>query len=118
MVCLPRRPAFGLFHWNPLLRARDWIEALVPAPAVMLLLAVPVAHGRRRRSRFTPRRHAQQHHHNRALVTATITDDHNGTLTDEPIPTSDAGLDAVTAALAMWAGVAAVAAILLAGTQA
>jgi len=44
--------------------------------------------------------------------------DDNGALTDDPTPTSRAGADAVTAALFMWAGVPAAAAILLAGTQA
>ena len=44
--------------------------------------------------------------------------DHNGALTDEPTPTTRAGVDAVTATLFMWAGVTAAAAILLAGTRA
>ena len=44
--------------------------------------------------------------------------DHNGALTDEPTPTTRAGVDAVTAALFMWAGVTAAAVILLAGTRA
>jgi hypothetical protein len=44
--------------------------------------------------------------------------DDNGALTDEPTPTTRAGLDAVTAALFMWAGVTIAAAILLAGTRA
>src|SRR5690349_2877099 len=95
-------PPSGLFRRHPLLRASDRIEALVPAPAVMLLLlAAPVAatvgaavHDSRRDADAD----AQQHHHNRALVTATITDDHNGTLTDEPIPTSNARVNAVTTA--------------------
>jgi hypothetical protein len=43
--------------------------------------------------------------------------DNNGALTDEPTPTTRAGLDAVTATLFMWAGVTAAAAILLAGTR-
>ncbi len=43
--------------------------------------------------------------------------DHNGALTDEPTPTTRAAVDAVTAAVAMWAGVAAVAAVLVAGTR-
>ena len=44
--------------------------------------------------------------------------DHNGALTDEPTPTTRAAVDAVTAALAMLAGVTAAAGILLAGTRA
>ena len=44
--------------------------------------------------------------------------DNNGALTDEPTPTTRAGVDAVTATLVMWAGVTAAAAILLAGTRA
>jgi hypothetical protein len=44
--------------------------------------------------------------------------DNNGALTDEPTPTIRAGVDAVTAALFMWAGVTAAAAILFAGTRA
>ncbi|MGY4650716.1 Rv1733c family protein [Mycobacterium sp. URHB0021] len=44
--------------------------------------------------------------------------DNNGALTDEPTPTTRAGVDAVTAALFTWAGVTAAAAILLAGTRA
>ena len=44
--------------------------------------------------------------------------DDNGALTDGPTPTSRAGADAVTAALFMWAGVTAAAAILVAGIQA
>jgi len=44
--------------------------------------------------------------------------DNDGALTDEPTPTTRAGVDAVTAALFMWAGVTAAAAILLAATQA
>jgi hypothetical protein len=44
--------------------------------------------------------------------------DNNGAATDEPTPTTRAGVDAVTAALFMWAGVTAAAAILLAATQA
>lgn len=43
--------------------------------------------------------------------------DNNGALTDEPTPTTRAGVDAVWAALFMWAGVTAAAAILLAGTR-
>jgi hypothetical protein len=42
--------------------------------------------------------------------------DNNGAATDEPTPTTRAGVDAVTAALFMWAGVTAAAAILLAAT--
>jgi hypothetical protein len=44
--------------------------------------------------------------------------DDSGALTDEPTRTTRAGVDAVTAALFMWAGVTAAAAILLAGTRA
>ena len=44
--------------------------------------------------------------------------DNNGALTYEPTPTTRAGVDAVTAALFMWAGVTAAAAILLAATRA
>jgi hypothetical protein len=44
--------------------------------------------------------------------------DNDGALTDEPAPATRAGVDAVTAALFMWAGVTAAAAILLAATQA
>ena len=44
--------------------------------------------------------------------------DNNGALTDAPTPTTRAGAEAATAALFMWAGVTAAAAILLAGTQA
>ena len=44
--------------------------------------------------------------------------DDSGALTDEPTPTTRAGVDAVTAALFMWAGVTAAAAILLAATRA
>ena len=44
--------------------------------------------------------------------------DDSGALTDEPTPTTHAGVDAVTAALFMWAGVTAAAAILLAATRA
>jgi hypothetical protein len=44
--------------------------------------------------------------------------DDSGALTDEPTPTTRAGVDAVTAALFMWAGVTGAAAILLAGTRA
>ncbi|GAA2791179.1 Rv1733c family protein [Mycolicibacterium pallens] len=44
--------------------------------------------------------------------------DVTGALADKPTPTSRAALDAVTAAVALWAGVAAAAAILLAGTRA
>jgi hypothetical protein len=44
--------------------------------------------------------------------------DNNGALTDEPTPTTHARVDAVTAALFMWAAVTAAAAILLAGTRA
>ncbi|HET7667644.1 MAG TPA: hypothetical protein VFK56_16570 [Mycobacterium sp.] len=43
--------------------------------------------------------------------------DHNGALTDEPTPTTRAAVDAVTAAVAMWAGVAAAAVILFAGAR-
>jgi hypothetical protein len=49
---------------------------------------------------------------------AAIWVDNNGAATDEPTPTTRAGVDAVTAALFMWAGVTAAAAILLAATQA
>lgn len=44
--------------------------------------------------------------------------DDTGALTDDPTPTSRAGADAVTAALFVWAGVTAAAAILVAGIQA
>jgi hypothetical protein len=44
--------------------------------------------------------------------------DNNGALTDEPTPTTRASVDAVTAALFMWAGVTAAAALLFAGTRA
>ncbi|MDG5481996.1 Rv1733c family protein [Mycolicibacterium gadium] len=44
--------------------------------------------------------------------------DDKGALTDAPTSTSRAGIDAVTAALFMWAGVTAAAAILSAGTRA
>ena len=44
--------------------------------------------------------------------------DDNGVLADKPTPTSRAAVDAVTAAVAMWASVTASAAILLAGTRA
>lgn len=44
--------------------------------------------------------------------------DNNGVLADEPTPTSRAAVDAVTAAVLMWASVAAAAAILVAGTRA
>jgi hypothetical protein len=44
--------------------------------------------------------------------------DDKGALTDAPASTTRAGVDAVTAALFMWAGVTGAAAILLAGTQA
>jgi hypothetical protein len=44
--------------------------------------------------------------------------DDKGALTDAPTPTTRAGVDAVTAALFMWAGVTAAAAILLAATRA
>lgn len=44
--------------------------------------------------------------------------DNNGVLADEPMPTSRAAVDAVSVAVAMLASVAAVAAILLAGTRA
>ena len=43
--------------------------------------------------------------------------DDNGAATDEPTPTTRAGVDAVTAALFVWAGVTAAVAILLAGTR-
>jgi hypothetical protein len=49
---------------------------------------------------------------------AAIWIDDDGALTDEPTSTSRAGVDAVTAALFMWAGVTTAAAILLAGIQA
>ena len=44
--------------------------------------------------------------------------DNNGALTDEPTPTTRASVEAVTAALFMWAGVTAASAILFAGTRA
>jgi hypothetical protein len=44
--------------------------------------------------------------------------DNNGVLADKPTPTSRAALDAATAAVALWASVAAAAAILVAGTRA
>jgi hypothetical protein len=44
--------------------------------------------------------------------------DNNGALAEEPTPTTRAGVDAVTAALFVWAAVAAAAATLLAGTRA
>jgi hypothetical protein len=44
--------------------------------------------------------------------------DNNGALTDEPTSTSRAGVDAVTVALFMWAGVTAGAAVLVAGIEA
>jgi hypothetical protein len=44
--------------------------------------------------------------------------DDSGAVTDEPTPTTRAGVDAVTAALFMWAGVTAIATILLAGIEA
>jgi hypothetical protein len=44
--------------------------------------------------------------------------DDNGALADEPTPTTRAAVDAVAAALFMWAGVTTAAAILLAGTRA
>jgi hypothetical protein len=44
--------------------------------------------------------------------------DNSGALTDEPTPTTRAGVDAVTAALFVWAGVTAGAAILVAGVEA
>jgi len=44
--------------------------------------------------------------------------DDNGAPTGEPAPTTHAGVDAVTAALFMWAGVTAAAVLLLAGTRA
>lgn len=44
--------------------------------------------------------------------------DDNGELIDEPTSTSRAGVDAVTAALFMWAGVTTAAALLVAGIQA
>jgi hypothetical protein len=44
--------------------------------------------------------------------------DNSGAPTDEPTPTSRAGVDAVTAALFMWAGVTAAVAILVAGVEA
>lgn len=164
-VRLPRWPIFGLFRCNPLLRASDRIEALAVAVAVMVsLLALPVAAAVGTAVHDSRREVYAQQHHNRHLVTATITDDtaaqnmsrtnastmaahwsaagaertgpvtaqsatnpgdhvaiwvdNNGALTDEPTPTTRAGVDAVTAALFMWAGVTAAAAILLAGTRA
>lgn len=48
----------------------------------------------------------------------TIWVDNNGILADKPTPTSRAAVDAVTAAAAIWASVAAAAAILVAGTRA
>jgi hypothetical protein len=48
----------------------------------------------------------------------TIWVDDNGALTDEPTPTTRAGVDAVTAALFVWAAVTAAAAIVLAATRA
>ena len=164
-VRLPRWPIFGLFRRNPLLRASDRLEALVLALAVMVsLLAVPVAAAVGTAIHDSRRDVYAQQHHNRHLVTATITDDaaaqnisrtntatmaarwsaagtehtgavtaqsatepgdhvaiwvdNNGALTDEPTPTTRAGVDAVTAALFMWAGVTAAAAILFAGTRA
>jgi len=48
----------------------------------------------------------------------TIWVDNNGALTEEPTPTTRAGVDAVTAALLMWAAVTAAAAILLAAIRA
>ncbi|MCV7302937.1 hypothetical protein H7J93_25250 [Mycobacterium barrassiae] len=47
----------------------------------------------------------------------TIWVDDSGALTDEPTPTSRAGVDAVTAALFMWAGVTAAMALLVAVVQ-
>jgi hypothetical protein len=44
--------------------------------------------------------------------------DNNGALADEPTPTSRAAVDAMTAAVAMWASVAAAAAVLFTGTRA
>jgi len=44
--------------------------------------------------------------------------DSTGALADKPTPTGRAALDAVTAAVALWASVSAAAAILLAGTRA
>ena len=128
------------------------------ALAVMVsLLAVPVAAAVGTAIHDSHRNLYAQQHHNRHLVTATITDnaaaqnisrtntatmaarwsaagtehtgaveaqsatkpgdhvaiwvDDNGALTDEPTPTTRASVDAVTAALFMWAGVTAAAAI-------
>ena len=164
-VRLPRWPIFGLFRRNPLIRASDRFEALVMALAVMVsLLAVPVAASVGTAIHDSRRDVYAQQHHNRHLVTATITDDtaaqnisrtntatiaarwsaaeaehlgavtaqsatepgdqvaiwvdDSGALTDEATPTTRVGVDAVTAALFMWAGVTAAAAILLAGTWA
>ena len=164
-VRLPRWPIFGLFRRNPLIRASDRFEALVMALAVMVsLLAVPVAASVGTAIHDSRRDVYAQQHHNRHLVTATITDDtaaqyisrtntatiaarwsaaeaehlgavtaqsatepgdqvaiwvdDSGALTDEATPTTPVGVDAVTAALFMWAGVTAAAAILLAGTWA
>lgn len=164
-VRLPRRPIFGLFRRNPLIRASDRIQALVMAVAVMVsLLAVPVAAAVGTAVHDSRRGVYAQQHHTRHLVTATITGgtaaqnisrtntatmaarwsaagsehtgavetqsatkpgdhvaiwvDDNGAVTDDPTPTGRAGVDAVTAALFMWAGVTAAAVILLAGTQA
>ena len=44
--------------------------------------------------------------------------DDSGELADEPMPTTRAGVDAVTAAPFLWAGVTAAAAVLVAGIEA
>jgi hypothetical protein len=164
-IGLPRWPIFELFRRNPLVRVTDRIEALVTAVAVTVsLLAIPVAAAIGTAVHDSQRDAYAQQHHNRHLVTATITDDtaaqrvsrtntvtmaarwstagaehtgavttqsatkpgdhvtiwvdNNGALTDEPTPTSRAGVDAVTAALFMWAAVTVAATILLAAVQA
>jgi hypothetical protein len=106
-VRLPAWRICALFRRNPLVRASHRVEALVLAVVVMVsLLAIPVA-AAFGTAVYDSRRdvYAQQH-----------LPDH-GTLTDVPTPTSQAGVDAVTAALFMWAGVTTAAAVLLAGTR-
>jgi hypothetical protein len=136
-VRLPRWPVLlGLTGRKPLVRTTDRIEALVFVLAVVVsLLTAPIAaavgtavydssrHIYAEQAQWT----AGGTEHVGAVTAQSTTEpgdhvaiwvDNNGALTDRPTPTTRAGVDAVTAALFMWAGVTAAAAILFAGTRA
>ncbi|MFG1933740.1 hypothetical protein ACGFK1_24325 [Mycobacterium sp. NPDC048908] len=117
-VGLPRWRVLALFRRNPLVRASDRVEALVIALTVLVsVLAIPIAAAIGTAVHDSRRDVYAQQHDARHLVTATVAAQ-SAVEPDEPTPTSRAGLEAATAALFMWAGVTATAAVLLAGTRA